>query len=46
MKRADIANVLEGIDAETVKDGTLHDLIKYLKSLGWSDTQIVELLEK
>ena len=34
-----------GDDAEMMSDKTLERLMEYLKSIGWSDSQIVELLE-
>jgi len=34
-----------GDDAEMMSDGTLKRLIDYLKSVGWSDSQIVALLD-
>ena len=46
MKRADsTCNLHEGVDAEMMSDGTLKRLLEYLKSIGWSDKQIVELLD-
>lgn len=33
------------IDAEMMSDVTLKRLIEYLKSVGWTDGEIVELLE-
>lgn len=35
----------EGADAEMMSDSTLQKLIAYLKSIGWSDSQIVDLLD-
>lgn len=32
-------------DVEMMSDGTLKRLIDYLKSIGWTDTEIVKLLE-
>ena len=32
-------------DVEMMSDGTLKRLIEYLKSIGWSDSQIVALLD-
>ena len=32
-------------DAEMMSDGTLKRLIEYLHSVGWSDSQIVQLLD-
>ena len=40
-----IPNTYEGSDAEMMSDGTLKRLIEYLKSIGWSDAQIVSLLD-
>ena len=40
-----LKNQEEGADVEMMSDGTLKKLIEYLKSKGWSDTQIVELLD-
>ena len=34
-----------GGDAEMMSDTTLKRLIEYLKSVGWSDTEIVKLLD-
>ena len=34
-----------GDDTEMMSDATLKRLIEYLKSVGWSDSQIVELLD-
>ena len=45
MKRADVCNTDREDDVEMMSDGTLKKLIEYLKSIGWSDTQIVELLD-
>ncbi len=41
---ADTHNIQEGVDAEMMSDTTLKRLIEYLQKLGWSDSQIVELL--
>ena len=35
----------ERIDVEMMSDSTLKKLIEYLKSVGWNDSQIVELLD-
>lgn len=35
----------EGSDAEMMSDGTLKRLIEYLRSIKWSDEQIVALLD-
>ena len=35
----------ERIDVEMMSDSTLKKLIEYLHSVGWSDIQIVELLD-
>lgn len=35
----------ERTDAEMMSDGTLKRMIEYLKSVGWSDTQIVQMLD-
>ena len=42
---ADFSEKQEGSDAEMMSDATLKRLIEYLKSIGWSDTQIVKLLD-
>lgn len=44
MKKTD-GNETERNDAEMMSDATLKRLIEYLKSVGWSDTQIVKLLD-
>lgn len=41
--REKITNI--GDDAEMMSDGTLKRLMDYLKSVGWSDSQIVALLD-
>ena len=41
---AESINFNEGIDAEMMSDATLKRLIEYLKEIGWSDSEIVELL--
>ena len=41
--REKIPNI--GGDAEMMSDGTLKRLMDYLKSVGWSDSQIVALLD-
>lgn len=45
MQKADTFNNYEGVDAEMMSDATLKKLIDYLKSVGWSDAQIVSLLD-
>ncbi len=35
----------EGEEAEMMSDKTLKRLLEYLKSIGWTDSQIVELLD-
>ena len=35
----------ERTDVEMMSNGTLKKLIEYLHSVGWSDSQIVELLD-
>lgn len=35
----------EGVEIEMMSDNTLRKLIEYLKSVGWSDTEIVKLLD-
>ena len=35
----------EGDDAEMMSDATLKRLIEYLKSIGWTDAEIVRLLD-
>ena len=45
MKRADVCNPEREDDVEMMSDGTLKRLIEYLKSIGWSDSQIVALLD-
>ena len=44
MKKTD-SNETERDDVEMMSDATLKRLIEYLKSVGWSDTQIVKLLD-
>ena len=44
MKKANDTR-LQGDDAEMMSDSTLKRLIEYLKSVGWSDTEIVKLLD-
>ena len=41
---AESINFDERIDAEMMSDATLKRLIEYLKSVGWTDSEIVELL--
>lgn len=41
---ADLKKIQEGVDAEMMSDTTLKRLLEYLKSIGWTDSQIVELL--
>lgn len=45
MKRAEDAILEKGVDTEMMSDSTLCRLIEYLKMQGWSDTQIVNLLD-
>ncbi len=45
MKRADVCNTPTGDDAEMMSDSTMKRLIEYLKSVDWSDSEIVKLLE-
>ena len=45
MERAVVCNTDREDDAEMMSDGTLKRLIDYLKAQGWSDSQIVELLD-
>lgn len=40
-----LINTQEGDVAEVMSDATLKRLIEYLRSIGWSDTQIVQLLD-
>ena len=42
---ADRSNMNERVDAEMMSDATLKRLIEYLRSVGWTDSQIVELLD-
>lgn len=42
---AESINTNERIDAEMMSDSTLKRLIEYLKSVGWTDSEIVKLLE-
>ena len=42
---AESVNTNERIDAEMMSDSTLKRLIEYLKSVGWTDSEIVKLLE-
>ena len=42
---AELDKIRERNDAELMSDTTLKRLIEYLKSIGWLDTEIVELLE-
>lgn len=35
----------EEVEVEMMSDNTMHRLIEYLHSVGWSDEQIVKLLE-
>ena len=44
MKKTD-GNKTERDDVEMMSDATLKRLIEYLESVGWSDTQIVKLLD-
>ncbi|MBQ2735513.1 MAG: hypothetical protein IJF33_06740 [Clostridia bacterium] len=45
MKRADVCNTDREDDVEMMSDGTLKRLLDYLKSVGWSDSEIVKLLD-
>ena len=46
MNKANVhENVNERTDAEMMSDSTLKKLIEYLHHVGWSDSQIVELLD-
>ena len=45
MEKADTLNNYEGVDVEMMSDSALKKLIDYLKSVGWSDAQIVSLLD-
>ena len=45
MKRADVCNTDREDDVEMMSDGTLKRLMDYLKSVGWSDSEIVKLLD-
>ncbi|MBQ9797857.1 MAG: hypothetical protein IJW50_09070 [Clostridia bacterium] len=45
MKRADVCNTDREDDVEMMRDGTLKRLMDYLKSVGWSDSEIVKLLD-
>lgn len=45
MKKASVNNIDEGVDVEMMSDTTLKRLIEYLKSIGWSDSEIVALLD-
>ena len=42
---ADNLNIKEGDGAEMMSDKTLKRLLEYLKSIGWSDSEIVKLLD-
>ena len=42
---AECKNIEERNDAEMMSDTTLKRLIEYLKSVGWSDSEIVKLLD-
>lgn len=41
---AETKDYAERNDAEMMSDGTMARLLEYLKSIGWSDSQIVELM--
>lgn len=45
LQKANDFNVDEGVDVEMMSDSTMNKLIKYLRSIGWSESQIVTLLE-
>lgn len=45
MKRAEVCNTDREDDVEMMSDGTLKRLMDYLKSVGWSDSEIVKLLD-
>lgn len=45
MKRAGVCNTDREDDAEMMSDKTLKRLMEYLKSVGWSDSEIVKLLD-
>lgn len=40
----DRLEINQGDDAEMMSDGTLKRLIEYLKSIGWTDSEIVRML--
>lgn len=42
---ADIQSTDREDDAEMMSDGAMKRLIEYLKSVGWSDTEIVKLMK-
>jgi len=44
MKKADDMEILEGDEGEMMSDGAMKRLLEYLKSIGWTDEQIVKLL--
>ena len=45
MKRAEVCNTDREDDVEMMSDGTLKRLMDYLKSVGWTDSEIVKLLD-
>ena len=46
LKRAEhLCNINEGDDAPMMSDKTMKRLIEYLKKIGFSDAEIVKLLE-
>lgn len=45
MQRANELPSAKGVEAEMMSDSTLKRLIEYLKSIGWSDSEIVDLLD-
>lgn len=45
MKKANNPTHEKGVDAEMMSDTTLQKLLEYLKSVGWSDGEIVKLLD-
>ena len=45
MKRADVCNPDREDDVEMMSDKTLKRLMDYLKSIGWSDSEIIKLLD-
>lgn len=45
MKKADVCNTGREDDVEMMSDKTLKRLMDYLKSIGWSDSDIIKLLD-